>query len=68
MWREAVRLRLWSEISLRAGRARGDTARIVDERWRPLAAGSSSASSGEEQHTRLLLLRRHAAREGCSAR
>jgi phosphatidylserine/phosphatidylglycerophosphate/cardiolipin synthase-like enzyme len=59
----AVRLRLWSEhLGCEPGELEGDTARIVDERWRPLAAEQLERKQRGEDATHRLLLLPHVTR------
>jgi phosphatidylserine/phosphatidylglycerophosphate/cardiolipin synthase-like enzyme len=59
----AVRLRLWSEhLGCEPGELEGDPARIVDERWRPLAHEQLERKQRGEAATHRLLLLPHVSR------
>ena len=59
----AVRLRLWSEhLGCDASEVEGDPARIVDERWRPLAQEQLERRRRGEGTTHRLLLLPHVSR------
>jgi phosphatidylserine/phosphatidylglycerophosphate/cardiolipin synthase-like enzyme len=59
----SVRLRLWSEhLGCDADELAGDPARIVDERWRPLAAEQLARRERGEATTHRLLLLPHVSR------
>jgi phosphatidylserine/phosphatidylglycerophosphate/cardiolipin synthase-like enzyme len=59
----SVRLRLWSEhLGCEAAELEGDPARIVDERWRPLAEEQLGRRERGEPTTHRLLLLPHVSR------
>jgi phosphatidylserine/phosphatidylglycerophosphate/cardiolipin synthase-like enzyme len=59
----AVRLRLWSEhLECEAGELEGDPARVVDERWRPLAEEQLERARRGEHGTHKLRLLPHVSR------
>ena len=59
----ALRLRLWAEhLGCEQAELEGDPARIVDERWRPLAEEQLERRKREEPTTHRLLLLPHVSR------